>query len=151
MIERAIQTVKVLPDCEAITIRSAHAGDCSGWPDPGKIERAMLNLLFNACEAVSPPTGRVDVTAERSSRGIEIRVADNGPGIPEPIRDTIFQPFASYGKEKGIGLGLTVAQKLVQDHGGEVAVERSGPSGTVFWILLPKIEGPPPAQPSARA
>ncbi len=136
IIERSIQTVKVLPEFHDLTIvfDPAH---CSGWFDPGKVERLILNLLFNACEAVSPDTGRVHITCMVSGRGMEIRVADNGPGIPDSIRDSLFQPFVSHGKEKGIGLGLTVVQKVAQSHGGEVVLERSGPEGTTFCVLLP--------------
>jgi signal transduction histidine kinase len=68
---------------------------------------------------------------------VEIVVADNGPGIPESIRGDLFQPFVSAGKEKGIGLGLTVVQKIMQNHGGEVRVERTGPEGTVFKLVFP--------------
>ena len=137
VIERAIQTVKVLPECESVVITFAHEGECEGWFDPDKIERVMLNLLFNACEAVPPDSGKIDITSWMSERGIEIRVADNGSGIPDPIRENLFQPFVSYGKAKGIGLGLTAVQKIMQDHGGEVSVESTGAQGTVFRLRLP--------------
>jgi signal transduction histidine kinase len=97
----------------------------------------MLNLLFNACEAVPPDSGKIDITGWVSERGIEIRVADNGSGIPDSIRENLFQPFVSYGKAKGIGLGLTAVHKIMQDHGGEVSVESTGPHGTVFRLRIP--------------
>src|SRR5205809_392336 len=80
--------------------------------------------------------------AQRHDFYEEIRIAvnrmtDNGPGIPEPIRENLFQPFISYGKEKGIGLGLTVVQKIMEDHGGEVRVERTGVGGSVFKLFFP--------------
>ena len=111
---------------------------CEGWFDPAKVERVMLNLLFNACEAVSPNTGKVEVTSRVTEEGIEIRVVDNGPGIPESIRENLFQPFVSFGKEKGTGLGLTVVQKIMQDHEGEVCVERTDSSGSTFKLLFPQ-------------
>jgi nitrogen-specific signal transduction histidine kinase len=64
-------------------------------------------------------------------------VSDTGRGIPELIRSQLFEPFVSHGKENGTGLGLTVVQKIVQDHGGDVAVEKTSPAGTVFRLLLP--------------
>jgi signal transduction histidine kinase len=70
--------------------------------------------------------------------GIEIRVSDNGTGIPESIRESLFQPFVSYGKDKGVGLGLTVVQKIMQDHGGEVRVEKTGPQGSTFLLFFPE-------------
>ena len=73
-----------------------------------------------------------------STRGsISIEVSDNGPGIDDSIRDRLFHPFVSYGKENGTGLGLAVVQKIVQDHGGEIFVERTPDARTVFRIVLP--------------
>jgi len=137
VIERAIQTVKALPEFEFIAITFTEEGECVGWFDPGKFERVILNLLFNACEAVPPESGKIVITSSISDQAIEIRVADNGPGIPDPIRDSLFQPFVSYGKEKGIGLGLTAVHKIMQDHGGDVYVESTGPEGAVFRLRLP--------------
>jgi signal transduction histidine kinase len=138
IIERAIQSVKVLPDFASITITFRSDEKCEGWFDPAKVERVMLNLLFNACEAVSPNSGKIEVSSRVTEKGIEIRVADNGPGIPESIRENLFQPFVSSGKEKGTGLGLTVVQKIMQDHGGEVCVERTDASGSTFKLLFPE-------------
>jgi nitrogen-specific signal transduction histidine kinase len=67
---------------------------------------------------------------------------DSGRGIPASIGNTLFEPFVSLGKENGTGLGLTVVQKIVQDHGGEVAVERTSSEGTVFRITLPHPTAP---------
>ncbi len=137
VIERAIHTVKVLPEFQSIEITFTHDPECDGWFDPGKLERVMLNLLFNAGSVVPPESGRIDVSCRKSEQGLEIRVADNGSGIPESIRETLFQPFVSYGKETGIGLGLTAVHKIMQNHGGEVAVESTGPTGTVFKLVFP--------------
>jgi signal transduction histidine kinase len=143
IVTRAIQTVKVLPEHQAIEIDFQSCEECSGWFDPAKLERVLLNLLFNACEAVPPDGGRIAVSCRNSGRGLEIRVEDNGPGIPDTIRDTLFQPFVSAGKEKGIGLGLTVVQKIMQDHGGEVLLESTGPQGTIFRLVFPaRVESP---------
>ena len=139
VIDRAIQTVKALPEFGSIEVSSRHNGDGTAWFDPGKVERVILNLLFNACEAVDPRFGRVTIASEVSDRGLEIRVSDNGPGIPEAIHGTLFQPFVSYGKEKGTGLGLTVVQKIMRDHGGQITVEKTGPDGTVFCLNFPHV------------
>ena len=93
--------------------------------------------MLNACEAAPAIRGRVQVTIGRSGASVTIAVADNGPGIAEPIREKLFHPFVSYGKENGTGLGLTVVQKIVQDHGGEVLMERTADAHTVFRIIIP--------------
>lgn len=139
VIERAIQTVKVLPEFASIKVSRSHTGSGVAWFDAGKTERVILNLLFNACEAVDPSTGKVTITSKVSEQGLEIRVSDNGPGIPEAIHGSLFQPFVSYGKEKGTGLGLTVVQKIMRDYGGQVTVERTGPEGTVFRLNFPAV------------
>jgi nitrogen-specific signal transduction histidine kinase len=72
-----------------------------------------------------------------SAGSIIISVADNGPGVAESIRDRLFHPFVSYGKENGTGLGLAVVQKIVQDHGGEIVMERTSLDKTIFRIVLP--------------
>lgn len=137
VIDRAIQNVRVLPEFESLTIRYTAEGDGSGYFDAGKMERVILNLLFNACEAVAPVTGMVHITSRSTEGYLEVRVEDNGPGIPDEVMANVFQPFVTYGKEQGIGLGLTVVQKVVSDHGGEARVERTGPGGTLFVITLP--------------
>ncbi len=68
----------------------------------------------------------------------DIRVADEGPGIPPSIRNTLFDPFVSSGKPNGTGLGLAIVSKIVHDHGGEVTVERTSASGTVILIRMPR-------------
>jgi nitrogen-specific signal transduction histidine kinase len=78
----------------------------------------------------------VEITAAEVAGSITISVADNGPGIAESIRERLFHPFVSHGKENGTGLGLAVVQKIVQDHGGEIVVERTQ-GRTVFRIVLP--------------
>jgi nitrogen-specific signal transduction histidine kinase len=82
-------------------------------------------------------SGRIIVEIADGASGIDVRVIDSGRGIPSTIRNTLFEPFISLGKENGTGLGLTVVQKIVQDHGGEVAIERTSSEGTVFHIYLP--------------
>jgi signal transduction histidine kinase len=138
VIEHAINTVKVRPDFASISISFTHEEECSAWFDPRKLERVMLNLLFNACETVPPGSGKIEVSSRVIESGIEIRVSDNGTGIPESIRESLFQPFVSYGKDKGVGLGLTVVQKIMQDHGGEVRVEKTGPQGSTFLLFFPE-------------
>jgi signal transduction histidine kinase len=137
VIDRAIKMVKALPEYESIVITMSHGDECVGWFDAAKLERVVLNLLFNAAEAVAAGGGRIEVSCRVTDRGTEIRVADNGPGIPATIGDTLFQPFVSHGKEKGIGLGLTVVQSLMQQHQGDVSVERTGADGTVFRLFFP--------------
>ncbi len=136
-IHRAVQAVRLHPRHHTRSIDVVCGSQVSGWFDQRKLERALYNLLLNACEAAPSLGGTVEVTAGASEGSITISVADNGPGIAQSIQERLFHPFVSYGKENGTGLGLAVVQKIVQDHGGEVMVERTASGKTVFRITLP--------------
>ena len=156
-VDRVIAAIRSHPEFQQVRITFSQEGNSSGWFDARKLERALHNLLLNACEAVLPEFGRIHVGLRGVPDGIEIRVIDNGRGIPELIRGKLFEPFTSHGKENGTGLGLTVVQKIVQDHGGDVTVEKTSGEGTVFCLLLPlpsasenRPEGKPGTMPMAR-
>jgi signal transduction histidine kinase len=136
-IDRAVQGVKAHPEFQRIRIRISGEGSTEGWFDFKKLERALLNLLLNACEVVPADAGKIDIGLRRTGENLEIRIADNGPGIPDAIRDRLFEPFVSHGKENGTGMGLTVVQKILQDHGGDVVVEQTSSAGTTFRVNIP--------------
>jgi len=134
---RALHTIRAHRDFQQVQIQIRCEHPITGWFDPRKMERVFYNLLLNACEAVPIDCGRIEISLDQASNGVEIRVSDNGRGILEPVRDRLFEPFVSSGKENGTGLGLTVVQKIVQDHGGDISVEKTSSEGTVFRIVLP--------------
>ncbi len=104
--------------------------------DPDQCKQVLLNLVLNAIQ-ILPAGGRVTLTVGRDgSDGIQIEVADDGPGIPEQDRRRIFEPFFSR-REGGFGLGLSVVQQIVQAHGGRIEVDRSPLGGARFRIHLP--------------
>ena len=111
-VDRAVQGVKAHPEFQRIRIRIVVEGSTEGWFDFKKLERALLNLLLNACEVVPLESGKIDIELKRRGENLEIRIADNGPGIAEAVRDRLFDPFVSHGKENGTGMGLTVVQKI---------------------------------------
>lgn len=143
VIERSIQSVHAHPEYHSVRIGVHKDGATDGWFDSRKLERVFQNLLINACEAVSPEQGRIQIEIHANKSAIEVRIADNGRGIPALVRERLFEPFVSHGKENGTGLGLTVVQKIVQDHGGDVRVESTSSEGTVFLIVLPGTRGTP--------
>jgi signal transduction histidine kinase len=136
-VEHAIQVVAVRPEFRRVVIEYDHEGLTLGWFDPGRLQQVVINVVLNACEAVSPRAGRVEVRSVGRKEFVEISVRDNGPGIPQPLRHAIFQPFVSYGKEGGTGLGLAIVQKILHDQGGEIYLASSGDGGTLFRIVLP--------------
>lgn len=136
-LERTIRSIRLRPEFKDVRVTGAYDGAAAGWFDFKKLERAFYNLLQNACEAASSQSGIVNVTSRAGDNCVEISIIDNGPGIPPSIREEVFQPFVTYGKEGGTGLGLAVVQKIVRDHGGEVIIAATGGTGTTFKLTLP--------------
>ncbi|WP_240686627.1 7TM diverse intracellular signaling domain-containing protein [Algoriphagus formosus] len=113
---------------------------------PSEIGRVLLNLANNAFYAVSEKAKgnlegykpQLTLSTVKTKNGIEISVSDNGPGIPESIKDKIFQPFfTTKPSGSGTGLGLSLSYDIVKAHGGEVKVESESGKGTTFRIQIP--------------
>jgi signal transduction histidine kinase len=136
-VDRAIQAARSHPEFHRVQISVLEVGHSEGWFDAGKLKRALFNLILNACESVPPENGSIEVSVHEKTGGVEIRVSDNGHGIHNEVATTLFDPFVSFGKENGTGLGLTVVQKIISDHGGEIVVEKTSPQGTIFKVWLP--------------
>jgi signal transduction histidine kinase len=139
ILDHAIRAVRSHPDHRTRNIELYSSGEYEGWFDARRLERAFYNLLLNAAEATANAEdgGWIHVAIARANGLIAIRIADNGPGIPAPMRDKIFDPFVGYGKEHGTGLGLTIAQKVLRDHGGDLTLEETAQGHTVFLAVLP--------------
>ena len=139
-IRRALDTVFTRPELRNREISIQAEGDLTGVFDPKKIERAFLNLILNAFQATAERTGKIEIRIVATGDRFEVRIADNGPGIPPAIKDTLFDPFVSFGKSNGTGLGLAIVGKIIQDHGGAVSVEQTSESGTVFLVQMPRVQ-----------
>jgi signal transduction histidine kinase len=125
---------------------SIHAtGEMAGVFDPKKMERVFLNLTVNACEALAGKNGKISFVVSSTAERFDIRITDDGPGIPVSIRDNLFDPFISEGKPNGTGLGLAIVYKVVQDHGGSVSVESTSEKGTTFLVTMPRFQRLPAA------
>jgi signal transduction histidine kinase len=139
-VRRAIDAARARPELRDREISVRAAGDMVGVFDPQKIERALLNLVVNACEAVPNREGKIAFDIVSLPETFEIRISDNGPGIPDAIRDNLFEPFVSAGKPNGTGLGLAIVSKIIADHGGAVCVESTSAHGTTFLVKLPRVQ-----------
>jgi len=136
-VERAIRIAGVRQEFRRIKIKHHHKGRTLGWFDPNRLERVIVNLVLNACEAVDRGSGQIVITTTGDRDTLQIAVWDNGPGIPSTIQDSLFQPFVSYGKAAGNGLGLAIARKIVEDHGGRIHLEERNEPGTLFTVIIP--------------
>jgi len=139
IIRRAIEAVKVRPEFRSRAVTLDADSELEGMFDPRKLERAFFNLILNACEATPDGESRVVVDVQTRKDAFEIRVTDQGSGVPENIRGRAFDPFVSSGKPNGTGLGLAIVSKIVSDHGGSVTIERTSGAGTVMLVKLPRV------------
>jgi CheY-like chemotaxis protein len=110
--------------------------------DPDQLTQVFTNLFVNAQHALEgvPEPRRLTVTARLDAGAgvVRIGVRDNGPGIPEAIRSRIFEPFfTTKAVGEGTGIGLSVSHSIIQAHGGTIAVDGTGGSGTLFEVTLP--------------
>jgi signal transduction histidine kinase len=135
--QRVMRMVGVRPAFRRIAITHRHEGSAIGWYNPQLLERAISNVVLNACEAVSRESGRVVITTVGGPACLRIDVWDNGPGIPAAIQGSVFKPFFTHGKSEGTGLGLAIAKRIVQDHGGELFLDAGEATGTSFKISIP--------------
>jgi signal transduction histidine kinase len=102
------------------------------------LHRCLLNLVTNAADAVPGEGGQIHLHATTLANGAaELVIEDNGPGVPPEILPNIFDPFFSTKGSSGTGLGLAITHKIIHEHGGELAVERSPLGGALFRITLP--------------
>jgi two-component system NtrC family sensor kinase len=113
----------------------------------GKLQQVTVNLIMNAKDALQDKgMGKIKIATERTERGIEIRVEDDGPGIPPEVLAKIYDPFFTTksnpkeGQRKGTGLGLAVTYGIVQEHGGTIAVKSALGEGTMFTLSFPSLD-----------
>jgi signal transduction histidine kinase len=140
LVERAIALVRIHPEAHGVEIRVGYLRPTEAWVDARMIERAVFNLLINAAQAArnGPSPAFIEVRLDKTSGEMELRITDSGPGVPAAIRETLFEPFVTDGKRRGIGLGLTIASRIAQEHGGSVRLESSHSGHTTFLLSLPQ-------------
>ena len=106
--------------------------------DKNALQQVFINILMNAIEALEHiENGVIEIDLDKNEEYVIVSIKDNGIGIPDKVKDKIFEPFFST-KDKGTGLGLSVVDRIIKDHGGEIYVDNK--NGTTFTIKLPITE-----------
>ena len=105
------------------------------WTRSGS-ERALLNIASNAMDAMEDG-GAFTLASRLADGAVELTLDDTGVGIPESLRARIFEPFFTYGKPRGIGLGMSITRRIIEEHGGQVSVGDRPGGGTRFTVVLP--------------
>jgi signal transduction histidine kinase len=139
IVSGAVTMLRAHPEAREVRMTVDLPTDVEVYADSSKLGRAIFNLLLNGCQAARRGSGppEVGISAEHEAALLRIRIEDSGPGIARNIKETLFDPFVSAGKQSGIGLGLTLALHIVQEHGGTVKLSESALGWTVFTIELP--------------
>ncbi len=161
ILERALKAAQDRWPDARITVERVYASDCPPvWADADLCEQVFTNLVINAYEAMLPQGGKLKVTVAAAHHpraaaageadavstvqpdrsGVFVDIQDSGPGVPPELREQIFNPFFST-KREGVGLGLSIVSKIVDDHGGWIrVVDQPGP-GACFRVFLPAADG----------
>src|SRR6202035_5974121 len=140
VVEKAVAAVKFHPDGQNVSITVGKFPPAEADIDARNLESAIYNLLLNACQSTtrSTHTPEVKVHLTEVDERIYVTISDNGPGIPASVRRTLFDPFVTAGKPNGTGLGLTLARRIAEEHGGRVCLEESNQERTVFTLSVRK-------------
>jgi signal transduction histidine kinase len=138
VIEGGLESFQAIAAHQEVTIRREVPDSLELMLERARMERVFMNLIGNALDAM-PDGGELAIRAVPRGDGVEIEIADSGPGIPAQLRSQLFQPFATFGKKNGSGLGLALSRQAVLDHGGDIWVEDKAPPGATFHIRLPKV------------
>jgi signal transduction histidine kinase len=141
LLDRVLQVVAARYTGKPVRVERDYAKDLPLVPlDESLCEQAFLNLVQNAYEAMEDQGGILRVEVQRALQndrnGVELRFADTGPGVPDKLREEIFNPFVTT-KKTGVGLGLSIVSKIIDGHQGSIRVEDSPGGGAVFRLFFP--------------
>jgi PAS domain S-box-containing protein len=133
LVSETVALFKQDPSVRGITV-DVVASDTSVLADPTHVKQVLLNVLMNSAQAMQG-RGRIRISSQAIDEVVEIRVADEGPGIPAEVRERLFEPFFTT-RHRGTGLGLSTAQRLMHAQGGSIRLECPPGGGTVAVIGL---------------
>ena len=141
LLDRVLKIVAERWTGKPVAVERGYASHLPPIPmDESLCEQAFLNLVQNAYEAMEEKGGTLRVEVARATRkdreGAEVRFADTGPGVPEKLREEIFNPFVTT-KKTGVGLGLSIVSKIIDGHQGTIRVENRTQGGAVFTLFFP--------------
>jgi signal transduction histidine kinase len=134
----ASEAALLASETQSVQILHDVPGDLAIPLQRSRIQRVFINLITNALEAM-PHGGTIRITARKANNCVLIAVEDTGPGIPRGIRERLFEPFVTAGKEHGLGLGLALSRQTVLDHGGDMWLEPASGARLVTRLPLTRV------------
>ena len=156
IIRKSLDVLKWSKKLEAVKIIQKMENNCFVYGSAAKLKQVFINFILNAAEAMASAdqgdenqagtkdtanTLRIEAKNDKVKNVVEIHFIDNGPGIPAEVKGHLFEPFVSTKEAKGVGLGLYVSYKIIDNHKGEIIYNNNYKNGTHFIIKLPALEG----------
>lgn len=114
---------------------SLHSPAPIAWADPGQVRQALINIVRNGEEAM-PEGGTLRIQTRQEPHHCLVHISDTGPGVPEEVQHRVFEPFYTT-KSNGTGLGLSLTEQMIKEHGGQIHLQSTPPTGTTVSIQLP--------------
>jgi two-component system NtrC family sensor kinase len=139
-LDEMLEVLRVDFSDRGIEVQTAWGYEGDVWMDPDRMAQVVYNIAANARDAM-PDGGRLRVATQRVGQWVELRFSDTGPGVPPDLHERIFEPFVSYGKRQGAGLGLAIARRIVREHGGEIGLDELSKEGATFVVRIPLERG----------
>lgn len=137
VIDRSLEMLTRKIQDNKISINRQLPKSCQMWGQAEQIEQVFSNIISNSCEAVQDlPERSVTVELIKKGNQLQISIADTGNGVDDELRNKIFATFFTT-KEKGVGLGLAIAEEIIASHHGQITVTDNKPRGAVFTVTLP--------------
>jgi signal transduction histidine kinase len=139
-LDEMLEVLRVDFSDRGIEVLTAWGYEGDVWMDADRMAQVVYNIAANARDAM-PAGGQLKVATRRAGQWLELRFSDTGPGVPPDLRERIFEPFVSYGKRQGAGLGLAIARRIVREHGGQIGLDSPKEKGATFVVRLPVERG----------
>jgi len=143
VIQAAVDAMRPTAEAQSVRTEVSVPADLELPMERARMERVFVNLIVNSLEAM-PGGGTIRIAASADEKAVTVSIEDTGPGVSGEIRGELFQPFVSFGKKSGLGLGLALSRETALDHGGEIWADAGFQGGARFCVRLPlaRVETP---------
>jgi PAS domain S-box-containing protein len=143
LVQECFHEVGIIAETQNLTLRNKVSNELPTlWADRSQIKRVLMNLIGNALENI-PNDCFIEVTGAHLGHALQLNICDNGPGIPEDVRASLFEPYVTIHRTRkkiGSGLGLSICKMIVERHGGTITMKDHTGGGTCFIIALPLVQ-----------
>jgi signal transduction histidine kinase len=145
IVQAAVESMQPAAEAQGVAVSIEIPEPIELPAERARVERVFMNLIGNSLEAM-PRGGSIRLTARIENGFAVVEVRDTGPGVSREIRSHLFQPFVTFGKKNGLGLGLALSRQTILDHGGDIWVAEEESPGACFVLRLPAVKEEAPEE-----